>query len=127
MTHTFDSGGFFTFLLALAHGGPCAKNEIFTFLLLERRTRSESRNEMKSPPPFEQIKKLEEDTARLHTFVHDLEKKLKLKHLLRENEDLKSMIKVSKFQKQIFLFSFEPKNRTKSFFDFCPKDLKWVK
>ena len=35
-----------------------------TFLLLERRTRSESRNEMKSPPPFEQIKKLEEDTAR---------------------------------------------------------------
>ena len=62
------------------------------FSFLERRTRSESRNEIKSPPPFEQIKKLEDDTARLHTFVHDLEKKLKLKHLLRENEDLKSMI-----------------------------------
>ena len=29
-------------------------------------------------------------------------------------------LKVSKFQKQIFLFSFEPKNEKKSFFDFCP-------
>ena len=35
--------------------------------------------------------------------------------------------KVSKFQKQIFLFSFEPKHRTKYFNDICPKDLKWVK
>ena len=29
-------------------------------------------------------------------------------------------VKVSKFQKQIFLFSFVPKKRTKLFFDFCP-------
>ena len=29
--------------------------------------------------------------------------------------------KVSKFQKQIFLFSFEPKKRTNIFLDFCPK------
>ena len=36
-------------------------------------------------------------------------------------------LKVSKFQKQIFLFSFEPKTEQKLFFDFCPKDLKWVK
>ena len=35
-------------------------------------------------------------------------------------------LKVSKFRKQIFLFSFEPKKRTKLFFDFCPKDLKQV-
>jgi hypothetical protein len=31
--------------------------------------------------------------------------------------------KVSKFQKQIFLFSFEQK-MNEIFFDFCPKDLK---
>ena len=36
-------------------------------------------------------------------------------------------LKVSKFQKQIFLFSFEPKKQTKLFFYFYPKDLKWVK
>ena len=30
------------------------------------------------------------------------------------------LIEVSKFQKQIFLFSFEPKIRTKLFFEFCP-------
>ena len=35
-------------------------------------------------------------------------------------------LKVSKFQNQIFLFSFEPKTQ-QFFFDFCPKDLKWVK
>ena len=33
-------------------------------------------------------------------------------------------LKVSKFRKQIFLFSFEQKNRTKLFYDFWPKDLK---
>ena len=33
-------------------------------------------------------------------------------------------LKVSKFQKQIFLLSFEPKKLMKLFFDFCPKDLK---
>ena len=33
-------------------------------------------------------------------------------------------LKVSKFQRQIVSSSFEPKNRTKLFFDFCPKDLK---
>ena len=31
-----------------------------------------------------------------------------------------SFLKVSKFQKQIFLISFEPKKRKKLFFDFCP-------
>ena len=36
-------------------------------------------------------------------------------------------IKVSKFQKQFFLFSFVPKNDRNYFFDFCPKNLKWVK
>ena len=34
------------------------------------------------------------------------------------------MLKVSKFQKQIFVC---PKRRTKFFFDFGPNDLKWVK
>ena len=37
------------------------------------------------------------------------------------------LVKVSIFQKQILLFSFEPKKWTKLFFDFCPKELKWVK
>ena len=36
-------------------------------------------------------------------------------------------LKVSKFQKQNFLVLIWTKNRTKLFFDFCPKDLKWVK
>ena len=36
------------------------------------------------------------------------------------------VLKVSKFQKQIFLL-ISSKNRTELFFDFCPKDLKWVK
>ena len=36
-------------------------------------------------------------------------------------------LKVSKFQKQIFLFSFDPKTERNYFFDFCPKDGKWVK
>ena len=35
--------------------------------------------------------------------------------------------KVSKFQKQIFVVSFEPKTGLNYIFDFCPKDLKWVK
>ena len=30
------------------------------------------------------------------------------------------LLKVSKFQKQIFLFSFSPKNERNHFFDFCP-------
>ena len=34
------------------------------------------------------------------------------------------VVKVSKFQKQIFLSSFEPKNERNHFFHFCPKDLK---
>ena len=48
-----------------------------------------------------------------------------LSNLLRGSGELK----VSKFQKQIFLFSFEPKTRTKLFFDFYPKakGLKGVK
>ena len=38
---------------------------------------------------------------------------------------LSKHVKVSKFQKQIFMYSFEPK--TEQFFiDLCPKDLKWV-
>ena len=36
-------------------------------------------------------------------------------------------LKVSNFQKQIFLFLFEPKKRTKLFFDFCPKDIELIK
>ena len=39
---------------------------------------------------------------------------------------MNALLKVSKFQKQFFLFSFAPK-WTKLFFDFWPKDLKWVK
>ena len=35
-------------------------------------------------------------------------------------------VKVGKFQKQIFLFSFEPKKGTKLFLNFCPKDVKYV-
>ena len=30
ITHTFDSGGFFTFLLYLAHGAPCPKSSILS-------------------------------------------------------------------------------------------------
>ena len=37
-------------------------------------------------------------------------------HAIRQQE----LLKVSKFQKQIFLFSFEPKKQTKLFFKFCP-------
>ena len=36
-------------------------------------------------------------------------------------------LKVSNFQKQIFLFLFEPKKWTKLFFDFCPKDIELIK
>ena len=42
----------------------------------------------------------------------------------RDDKIQVSGLKVSKFQEQIFLFSFEPKKQTKLFFDFCPKDLK---
>ena len=50
---------------------------------------------------------------------------LKLKD--KEGRSVWDLLKVSKFQKQIFLFSFEPKNEQYNFFDFCPKDLKYVK
>ena len=36
-------------------------------------------------------------------------------------------LKVSKFQKQIFLFSFASKNGRNYFSNFCSKDLEWVK
>ena len=36
-------------------------------------------------------------------------------------------IKVSEFQKQIFLFSFEPKTKRNYFLISVPTDLKWVK
>ena len=39
---------------------------------------------------------------------------------------LSKHVKVSKFQKQIFMYSFESKTE-QFFFDLCPKDLKWVK
>ena len=42
------------------------------------------------------------------------------------SENSSIMLKVSKFQKQIFLFSFPPKNEGNYFFYFCPKDLKCV-
>ena len=38
-----------------------------------------------------------------------------------------NFLKVSKFQKQILLFSFERQKPTKLFYDFFPKDLNWVK
>ena len=52
--------------------------------------------------------------------------------LHKQNKNVRSTrrelpIKVSKFQKQIFLFSFEPKMEQDYFFYFCPKDLKWAK
>ena len=34
---------------------------------------------------------------------------------------------ISKFQKQTFLFSFEPKNEQNYFFEFCPSQIKKVK
>ena len=36
-------------------------------------------------------------------------------------------LKVSRFQKQIVLFSFEPKKRTKLFFEFCPSPEIYIK
>ena len=66
-------------------------------LFLERRSETKSldrRSEIKSPTPFEKMKELEDHTLKLTTFVHDIDKKLKLKHLLRENEDLKTMVRV---------------------------------
>ena len=68
-----------------------------TNFFLDRRSETKSldrRSETKSPMPFEKIKELEDHTLKLTTFVHDIDKKLKLKHLLRENEDLKTMVRV---------------------------------
>ena len=39
--------------------------------------------------------------------------------------DIQPPLKVSEFQKQIFLFSLKTKNRTKLFSYLCPEDLKW--
>ena len=50
--------------------------------------------------------------------------------ILKDMEDIAvgvEMLKVSKFQKQIFLFSFEPKKPTKLCFDFCPRSPRYLK
>ena len=43
------------------------------------------------------------------------------------NVSMPSTLKVNKFQKQIYLSSFEPKTEQYYFLISVPKDLKWVK
>ena len=45
---------------------------------------------------------------------------IKNQHTVKITMPQNFSLKVSKFQKQIFLFSFEPKNEKKIFFVFCP-------
>ena len=48
-------------------------------------------------------------------FTHMVSFRLKSKLILKIHERKMNILKVSKFQKQIFLFSFEPKNKRSYF------------
>ena len=69
------------------------------------------------------IAELQIEVSKLRHLLSDKDNQLdddKKSLLDRLNQEKQTRVKVSKFQKQIFLFSFEPKTLTKLFFEFCP-------
>ena len=92
---------------------------------LKKKAKLESEQEIKNTErkkpgnSQEQKKKFKRNENLLETQQETSETKM-------DQQQVEDILKVSKFQKQIFLFLFEQKAE-RFFFYFCPKDLKWAK